>query len=79
MNVIKGKIGISTIILLIKQFIDQSMLPINKYYSRNIDLPWKEYPVKYGVMFRVETAIDAKVYKRVASNCFEHQPSQHKQ
>lgn len=21
-------------------------------------LPWKEYPVKYGVMFNVETAID---------------------
>lgn len=36
-------------------------------------LPWKEYPVKYGVMFSVDTAMDAtdtraKCGRRVALN-----------
>lgn len=36
-------------------------ITINKltYNNSTRGLPWKEYPVKQGVMFNVDTAIDA--------------------
>lgn len=30
------------------------------FIVNDVNIPWKEYPVKYGVMFKVETAIDSE-------------------